>query len=69
MAEKIIYEHALSAIPFIAMKRYPFAALLDKTSPPEGLLLLVLAVLIGSSTGLAAVFFIQLIAIIQNQSY
>ncbi|MBU1416845.1 MAG: chloride channel protein [Proteobacteria bacterium] len=51
------------------MKRYPFAALLDKTSPPEGLLLLVLAVLIGSSTGLAAVFFIQLIAIIQNQSY
>lgn len=51
------------------MKRYPFGALLDKTSPPEGLLLLVLAVLIGSSTGLAAVVFIQLIALIQNHSY
>ena len=46
------------------MKRNPFGALLDKTSPPEGLLLLVLSVIIGGSTGLAAVVFIQLIAVI-----
>ncbi len=52
-----------------AMKRNPFSALLDKTTPPEGLLLLILSVVIGGSTGLAAVFFIRLIAIIQNRSY
>lgn len=51
------------------MKRNPFGALLDKTTPPEGLLLLVLSVIIGGSTGLAAVAFINLIAIIQNRSY
>lgn len=51
------------------MKRNPFGALLDKTTPPEGLLLLVLSVIIGGSTGLAAVAFIHLIAIIQNRSY
>jgi chloride channel protein, CIC family len=51
------------------MKRNPLGALLDKTNPPEGLLLLVLSVIIGSFTGLAAVSFIHLIAIIQNRSY
>ncbi len=51
------------------MKRNPFGVLLDKTSPPEGLLLLVLSVIIGGSTGLAAVFFIHLIAVIQHRSY
>ncbi len=51
------------------MKRNPFGALLDKTSPPEGLFLLILAVIVGGSTGLAAVFFIHLIAVIQNRSY
>jgi len=51
------------------MKRNPFVAILDKTNPPEGLLLLILSVVIGASTGLAAVFFIHLIAIIQNRSY
>lgn len=51
------------------MKRNPFGALLDKTTPPEGLLLLVLSVIIGASTGLAAVAFIHLIAVIQNRSY
>ncbi|AGF77281.1 chloride channel protein EriC [Desulfocapsa sulfexigens DSM 10523] len=51
------------------MKRNPFGALLDKTTPPEGLLLLTLSVIIGGSTGLAAVAFIHLIAIIQNRSY
>ncbi len=51
------------------MKRNPFGALLDKTTPPEGLLLLILAVIIGGSTGLAAVAFIHLIVAIQNSSY
>lgn len=51
------------------MKRNPLGALLDKTTPPEGLLLLILAVIIGGSTGLAAVFFIHLIVVIQNSSY
>ncbi len=51
------------------MKRNPFGVLLDKTSPPEGLLLLVLSVIIGGTTGLAAVFFIHLIAVIQHRSY
>ena len=51
------------------MKRKLPGVLLDKVSPPEGLLLLVLAVVIGGSTGFAAVFFIHLIAVIQNRSY
>ncbi len=51
------------------MKRSLPGVLLDKVSPPEGLLLLVLAVIIGGSTGFAAVFFIHLIAVIQNRSY
>jgi len=51
------------------MKRNPFGALLDRTRPPEGLFSLILAVFVGGSTGLAAVFFIQLIAVIQNSSY
>ncbi len=51
------------------MKRNPFGVLLDKVSPPEGLFLLILSVVIGGGTGLAAVFFIRLIAIIQNRSY
>ncbi len=51
------------------MKRNPFGAILDRTTPPEGLLLLILSVIIGASTGLAAVAFIRLIAIIQNRSY
>ncbi len=51
------------------MKRTLPGALLDRLRPPEGLLLLVLAVIIGASTGFAAVFFIHLIALIQNRSY
>jgi len=43
--------------------------ILDRFSPTEGLLLLLLAVFIGSVTGCAAVFFIRLIALIQNHSY
>lgn len=51
------------------MKRNPIGALLDRIRPPEGLLLLTLSVIIGCSTGLAAVFFIYLIATIQHGSY
>ncbi len=50
-------------------KRKLVAALLDRMAPSEGLLLLILAVIIGSATGLAAVFFIRLIDYIQNGSY
>ncbi len=51
------------------MKRNPFGALLDRIRPPEGLFSLILAVFVGASTGLAAVFFIQLIVVIQTSSY
>jgi len=50
-------------------KNTRFGALLDRLSPPEGLLLLILSTLIGASTGFAAVFFIHLIALIQTRSY
>lgn len=43
--------------------------MLDTFAPREGLLLMVLAVLVGSGTGLAAVFFIRLIAFIHNFAY
>ncbi|RUM33644.1 MAG: chloride channel protein [Desulfobulbus sp.] len=51
------------------MKKKRYGAILDRLSPPEGLLLLILSTLIGASTGFAAVFFIRLIALIQNRSY
>jgi len=50
-------------------KPSPLGVLLDRISPPEGVLLFILAMLIGASTGAAAVFFIHLIALIQNRSY
>jgi CIC family chloride channel protein len=50
-------------------KRKLAAALLDRMAPPEGLLLLFLAVIIGGATGFAAVFFIRLIDFIQDGSY
>ena len=46
-----------------------YAAILDRLAPPEGLLLLILATVIGTTTGFAAVFFIRLIALIQTRSY
>ncbi len=42
---------------------------LDRLAPPEGLLLLILSVIVGSCTGLAAVLFIKLIYAIQQLSY
>ena len=50
------------------LKRY-LAKLLDHLAPREGLILLVMAVVVGVATGFAAVFFIRLIAFIQFISY
>jgi chloride channel protein, CIC family len=50
------------------LKRY-LAKMLDQLAPREGLILLVMAVVIGISTGLAAVVFIRLIAFIQTFFY
>jgi CIC family chloride channel protein len=43
--------------------------ILDRLSPPVGLLLLLMSVAIGAGTGFAAVVFIKLIAAIQNLGY
>ncbi len=43
--------------------------LLDRFTPREGLLLLLLAIGVGAATGLAAVFIIRLIAVIHNFAY
>ncbi len=45
------------------------SSFLDRFAPPVGLFLLILSVAIGAGTGLAAVFFIKLIAAIQHFSY
>jgi CIC family chloride channel protein len=50
------------------IKRY-LAKLLDHLAPREGLVLLVMAVIVGVATGLAAVFFIRLIQFIQDFFY
>lgn len=50
------------------LKRY-LAKLLDHLAPREGLVLLVMAVVVGVATGLAAVFFIRLIGFIQVTAY
>ncbi|MDK9706042.1 MAG: chloride channel protein [Desulforhopalus sp.] len=42
---------------------------LDHFSPPEGLLLLIISVIVGSITGLASVFFVKLIFAIQDLSF
>ncbi|NIA08820.1 MAG: CBS domain-containing protein [Nitrospiraceae bacterium] len=51
------------------MSRHYMTGLLDRLVPKEGLILMVMAVIVGTGTGLAAVFFIKLIAIIQGYSY
>ncbi len=47
-----------------ALSRY-----LDRLAPPVGLMLLILSILIGAGTGLAAVLFIKLIYLIQHLGY
>lgn len=51
------------------MKRNPLGLLLDRFSPPQGLLLILLAILVGGITGFGAVCFINLIAFIQYVLY
>ncbi len=50
-------------------KRPTISWYLDRFAPPEGLLLLILSVVVGASTGLASVFFVKLIFAIQDFSY
>jgi len=50
-------------------KRPALSWYLDRFSPPEGLLLLILSVVVGATTGLASVFFVKLIFAIQDFSF
>lgn len=50
-------------------QRPAISSQLDRLAPPVGLLLLILSVLIGAGTGLAAVLFVKLIYAIQDFSY
>ena len=50
-------------------KRNLLSHSLDRLAPPEGLLLLILSVLVGGCTGLAAVLFIKLIYGIQHVTF
>lgn len=50
-------------------KRPTLSWYLDRFSPPEGLLLLILSVIVGATTGVASVFFVKLIFAIQDISY
>ncbi len=50
-------------------KRPSISSYLDRFSPPEGLVLLILSVIVGATTGLASVFFVKLIFAIQDFSY
>lgn len=50
-------------------KRNLLSSYLDRLAPPEGLLLLILSIIVGAFTGLAAVLFIKLIYSIQHFSF
>ena len=50
-------------------KRPSISSYLDHFAPPEGLVLLILSVIVGATTGLASVFFVKLIFAIQDFSY
>jgi CIC family chloride channel protein len=50
-------------------KRPSISSYLDRFSPPEGLVLLILSVIVGATTGLTSVFFVKLIFAIQDFSY
>ena len=50
-------------------KQTALSKYLDRRAPPSGLMLLILSVLIGAGTGLAAVLFIKLIFAIQHLGY
>lgn len=53
----------------MAPKRNVLSNSLDRFAPPEGLVLLILSVLVGAVTGLAAALFIKLIFAIQHISF
>ncbi len=54
---------------YMTPKRSTLSWYLDRFSPPEALLLLILSVIVGASTGLASVLFVKLIYAIQDLSY
>ena len=51
------------------MNRHTLSKLLDRLAPREGAVLLVLSIIVGASTGLAAVCFIRLISFIHHFAY
>ena len=51
------------------MKRRYLSKLLDRLAPQEGVVLLLLSIAVGATTGLAAVLFIHLISFIHNFTY
>ena len=51
------------------MEKYSLKRLLDRSASSEGMALMIMAIIVGGCTGLAAVFFIRLIAFIQRVSY
>ncbi len=50
-------------------KQSTLSSLLDRLAPPEGLLLLILSILVGTITGIGSVIFIKLIYAIQSFFY
>ena len=52
-----------------SIKSLFFPRLLDRLAPSEGVVLLLLSIVVGAATGLAAVCFIELIALIHKFSY
>ena len=52
-----------------SIKSQFFSKLLDRLAPREGVVLLLLSIVVGAATGLAAVCFIELIAFIHQLSY
>jgi len=53
----------------MAPKKLSLSWYLDRFSPPEGLLLIILSVIVGAGTGLASVLFVKLIYFIQDVSF
>jgi chloride channel protein, CIC family len=62
-------QHFFFLRPIMTPKRPFFSWILDHFAPPEGLLLLILSVIVGATTGLASVFFVKLIFAIQDISF
>ncbi|MCK5230740.1 MAG: chloride channel protein, partial [Desulfobulbaceae bacterium] len=51
------------------MKKISLKKLLDRSASSEGMALMIMAIIVGGCTGIAAVLFIRLIGFIQHISY